>query len=197
MSWYKKIVDRAALMREHKAVSVTSAEFGAMTWREKQSLSWRPVLTPEVQMMFFAESYENKGMILQALTQNKALLPEIYPLFFKQNYEGKKYVLESLAENSSIPLETQLLFFKPEYWVNKFHALYHLVYNANILPEAQRLFFTEEYPHKNRILAIIVRNPSFLQNLNSGQWLQIKNAARGGMRLQVLKKRLEQIVGVP
>ena len=97
-------------MREHKAVSVTSAEFLAMTWREKQSLSWRPVLTPEVQMMFFAESYENKGMILQALTQNKALLPEIYPLFFKQNYEGKKYVLESLAENSSIPLETQLLF---------------------------------------------------------------------------------------
>ena len=197
MSWYKKIVDRAALMREHKAVSVTSAEFGAMTWREKQSLSWRPVLTPEVQMMFFAESYENKGMILQALTQNKALLPEIYPLFFKQNYEGKKYVLESLAENSSIPLETQLLFFKPEYWVNKFHALYHLVYNANILPEAQRLFFTEEYPHKNRILAIIVRNPSFLQNLNSGQWLQIKNAARGAMRLLVLSKRLEKIAGVP
>ena len=197
MSWYKKIVDRAALMREHKAVSVTSAEFGAMTWREKQSLSWRPVLTPEVQMMFFAESYENKGMILHTLTQNKALLPEIYPLFFKQNYEGKKYVLENLAENSSIPLETQLLFFKPEYWVNKFHALYHLVYNANILPEAQRLFFTEEYPHKNRILAIIVRNPSFLQNLNSGQWLQIKNAARGVMRLLVLSKRLEKIAGVP
>jgi len=196
VSWYKKIVDRAALMREHKAVSVTSAEFGAMTWREKQSLSWRPVLTPEVQMMFFAESYENKGMILQSLTQNKALLPEIHPLFFKQNYEGKKYVLESLAENSSIPLETQLLFFKPEYWVNKFHALYHLVYNANILPQAQRLFFTEEYPDKNRVLAIIVRNPSFLKNLTSGQWLQIKNAAKGSMRLLILSKRLEQLVGV-
>ena len=149
---------------EKAAVAVTHAEFRAMTWREKWDLAYSPSLTPEVQLLFFTEEYAEKSDVLRALASNPSLTPEVQPLFFTEEYNYKGY------------------------------ALYYLADNRSITPEVQLLFFTEElYGWKDEALKNLVRNHSFLRDFTRAQWLQIKNAARGEMRLLILKKRLEQI----
>jgi len=150
---------------EAATVSVTPEGFGAMTYEEKLALARNPSLTPVLQLLFFTEEYE-----------------------------GKSNILWPLAENTSISPQAQLLFFRPEYKGNS-NTLWGLAENTSISPQAQLLFFTQEYRSKENILYTLRHSPSFLKNLTSGQWLQIKNAARGEMRLHVLKKRLEQIAG--
>ena len=158
MNWYKKA--------EETTVTVTSAEFRAMTWKEKMALAGNTSISHQTQQLFFTQKYERKCYVLRALVRNTSISQQTQQLFLTQEYEGKGDVLWCLAKNS------------------------------NIAPETQRLFFTEPYERKNHVLANLTGNPIFLQNLTTAQWLQIKNAARGGMRLLVLSKRLKQIAGV-
>ena len=189
MNWYKAATE--------VTVPITPERFRAMTWAEKWALAHSPSLTPEVQLLFFAEEYAEKSEALQHLASNPSLTPEVQKLFFTEEYERKGDALLDLAKNESITPETQRLFFTEEYNCNGY-ALYYLADNRSITPEVQLLFFTEElYGWKDEALKNLVRNHSFLRDFTRAQWLQIKNAARGGMRLQVLKKRLEQAIGVP
>ena len=90
----------------------------------------------------------------------------------------------------------QRLFITQEYW-GKYWTLRALTDNPSIAPEVQPLFFTEKYENKSKVLENLAENPSFLRDFTLKQLLQIKKVARGGAKLQVLKKRLEQIAGVP
>ena len=188
MNWYKTAAKTA--------VSVTPAEFGAMTYEKKKTLARNESITPELQRLFFAEEYEAKGSILMYLSLNPSITPATQLLFFTEEYEKKGWALKFLARNRGIIPEVQRLFITQEYW-GKYWTLRALTDNPSIHPEVQLLFFTEPYEDKVEILGYLTGNPSFLQNFTTAQWLQIKNAARGEMRLQVLKKRLEKIVGVP
>ena len=184
MNWYKAAIKTA--------VSVTSAEFGAMTWEEKRTLARNESITPELQRLFFAEEYETKGLILANLSRNPSITPATQLLFFTEEYEDKDQVLGHLAWNRSITPEVQRLFFTQEYW-GKYWTLRALTDNPSIHPEVQLLFFTEPYEDKMEILGYLTGNHSFFWNFTRAQWLQIKNAARGVIRLLILKKRLEQI----
>ena len=184
MNWYKAATKTA--------VSVTPAEFGAMTWREKRVLARNESITPELQRLFFTEPYEMKGEALVSLTRNPSITPATQLLFFTEEYEDKDQVLSYLARKIGITLEAQRLFFTQEYW-GKYWTLRALTDNPSIHPEVQLLFFTESYEDKMEILGYITGNHSFFWNFTSAQWLQIKNAARGVIRLLILKKRLEQI----
>jgi len=129
VNWYK--------MAE-AAVTVTPAEFGAMTREEKIVLARNPSISPDTQRLFFTEDYE---------------------------------------------------------WKNQ--AIKNLAFNEGIAPATQLLFFTEQYKDKDKALWNLAENHSFLRGeFTPGQWLQIKKAARGSMRLLVLSKRLKQIAGV-
>ena len=187
MNWYKAATKTA--------VSVTPAEFVAMTWREKRVLARNERISPELQRLFFAEEYETKGSILMYLSRNPSITPATQLLFFTEEYEDKDQVLSYLARNRGIIPEVQRLFFTQEYW-GKYWTLRALTDNPSIHPEVQLLFFTEPYEDKMEILGYLTGNHSFFWNFTSAQWLQIKNAARGVMRLLILKKRLEQIAGV-
>ena len=145
------------------AVSFTPAEFVAMTLREKEALARNESITPATQRLFFTESYMGKHYALWNLSQNRSITLETQRLFFTEDYKSKYWVLEALA------------------------------WSENIHPEVQLLFLTQEYPKKNDVLEYLAWNPIFLQNFTPEQILIVKNAARGEMRLQVLKKRLEQI----
>jgi len=157
-----------------------------MNWYKLAELALN--ITPD---QFQAMTYEGK----LALARNPSLTPVLQLLFFTEEYEGKDNILWPLAENTSISPQAQLLFFRPEYNNSNSNILWGLAENTSISPQAQLLFFTQEYRSKENILYTLRHSPSFLKNLTSGQWLQIKNAARGEMRLHVLKKRLEQIAG--
>ena len=179
-------------------------------------LARNPSVTPEVQRLFFTAPYpttsyldiEHAGKfhILLNLAENRSITPETQRLFFTERYgnnafQKKGYVLQRLAGNRSIIPEVQRLFFaKKHEYEGKGKALQYLAGNRSITPETQLLFFMFDnvsYWNKNEILENLAENPSFFWNFTSGQWLQFKNAARGEMRLLILKKRLEKIAGVP
>ena len=188
MNWYKAATKTA--------VSVTPAEFVAMTLREKRVLARNERITPETQRLFFTEPYEMKGEALVSLTRNPSITPATQLLFFTEEYEDKDQVLSYLARKIGIIPEVQRLFITQEYW-GKYWTLRALTDNPSITQETQLLFFTESYQGKNRILQDLVKNPSFFRGFTSEQWLRFKNAARGAGKLHVLSKRLEQIAGVP
>ena len=144
-------------------------------------------VTPE---RFGAMTWREK----RVLARNERISPATQRLFFTEEYEGKHFTLWNLSQNRSITLETQRLFFTEDY---KNKMLENLAWSEDIHPEMQLLFFTEEYENKGKVLENLAWNPSFLQNFTPEQMLIVKNAARGVMRLQVLKKRLEKIVGTP
>ena len=187
MNWYK--------VAEAATVSVTPEEFGAMTWREKRVLARNERISPETQRLFFTEPYEMKGEALVSLTRNPSITPATQLLFFTEEYEHKDQVLSYLARKIGIIPEVQRLFITQEY-LGKYWTLRALTDNPSIHPEVQLLFFTEPYEDKMEILGYLTGNHSFFWNFTLKQWLQIKNAARGEMRLLILKKRLEQLVGV-
>ena len=85
MNWYKAATKTA--------VSVTPAEFGAMTLREKRVLARNERITPETQRLFFTEPYEMKGEALVSLTRNPSITPATQLLFFTEEYEDKDKVL--------------------------------------------------------------------------------------------------------
>ena len=159
MNWYKAATKTA--------VSVTPAEFVAMTWDEKITLARNESITPATQRLFFTERYEMKDLFLARLAWNRSITLETQRLFFTEDYGNKSQVLEALA------------------WSEDIH------------PEVQLLFLTQEYPKKNDILGNLAWNPIFLQNFTPEQMLIVKNAARGNAKLLVLSKRLKQLVGVP
>ena len=165
MNWYKAAAKRFNFWTIGDNALVTPAEFGAITCGEKHLLSLRPNTSPLTQRLFFTQEYKRKDEALHYLAQNTGISPLTQPLFFTQEYEDKGDVLQNLAKNTSISPLTQLM------------------------------FFTEPYERKNHVLASLIWNPSFLRDFTKEQRLQIKNAARGEMRLLVLSKRLEQIVG--
>ena len=159
MNWYKTATKTA--------VSVTPAEFGAMTREEKVALARKTSLALATQRLFFTEEYRRKEWILEYLAQNPSIHPELQPLFFAEPDLWKNRVLRSLALNRSITSETQ------------------------------RLFLTETYKWKNETLWYLEQNESFLRDFTPDEWLKMKNAVRGRAKLLVLSKRLEQIAGVP
>ena len=183
MNWYK-------IASEGHAVAVTPEQFGAMTPEEKQALARNTNLSPQTQRLFFTERYELTDWVVQDLAQNRNITQETQSLFFTG-----KFTPHGLASNTSITLETQRLFFTEDYEWKK-QALKNLALNESIAPATQLLFFTEQYKDKDKVLWNLTGNWKFLRNFTTAQWLQIKNAARGGMRLLVLSKRLKQIVGV-
>ena len=154
---------------EDHAVAVTAEQFGAMTWEEKRDLVWPqdPNISTLTQRLFFTEQYLNKGYALTFLAVNRGITQAIQRLFFTEEYELKSWALSNLSLNRGITQETQLL------------------------------FLTEDYSDKDDVLQDLVKNPSFLRGFTSEQWLRFKNAARGGMRLLVLSKRLEQLKEIP
>ena len=172
MNWYK-------IASEDHAVSVTAEQFGAMTWEEKRDLIWPQDPNISARALFSSQS--------STLTQR---------LFFTEQYLNKGYALTFLAVNRGITQAIQRLFFTEEYELKSW-ALSNLSLNRGITQETQLLFLTEEYSDKDDVLQDLVKNPSFLRGFTSEQWLRFKNAAKGSMRLLVLKKRLEQIVGTP
>ena len=184
MNWYKTATKTA--------VSVTPAEFVAMTWREKRVLARNERISPETQRLFFTEPYEMKGEALVSLTRNPSITPATQLLFFTEEYEHKDQVLSYLARKIGIIPEVQRLFITQEYW-GKYWTLRALTDNPSIHPEVQLLFFTEKYENKDGVLQDLVKNPSFLRDFTLKQLLQIKKVARGGAKLHVLSKRLEQI----
>ena len=151
---------------EAATVSVTPEEFGAMDWDEKRALAENRGITPATQLLFFTEEYEDKDVALWDLAGNPNLTPEVQRLFITQEYWGKHWALRALTDNPSIH------------------------------PEVQPLFFTQKYDNKDEVLRALASNHSFLRDFTLKQLLQIKKVARGGMRLLVLSKRLEQIAGV-
>ena len=185
-------------------------------------LARNPSVTPEVQRLFFTAPYpttsyldiEHAGKfhILLNLAENRSITPETQLLFFTERYEDyvfqtfthkmqlKGWILQRLAGNRSIIPEVQRLFFAKKYeYEGKSQALQYLAGNRSITPETQLLFFMFDnvsYWNKKEILENLAENPSFLHDFTLEHWLLAKGAARGEMRLQVLKKRLEQIVGV-
>ena len=191
MNWYK--------VAEAATVSVTPEGFGAMDWDEKRALAENRGITPATQRLFFTEKYaEKRGDqygVLWSLAGNPSITPETQRLLITEKYEEKDNVLWRLAKNESISHQTQLMFFTEEY-KEKGTILGYLAHNPSIHPEVQPLFFTEPYEDKMEILGYLTGNHSFFWNFTLKQWLQIKNAARGEMRLLILKKRLEQLVGV-
>ena len=216
MNWYKVAI-------EGREVPITPEQFVDMMQEERIALARNESITPETQRLFFTEEYyrkvavlenlarnrnittatqrlfftgqyKRKVYVLHALVNNPSITPEMQRLFFAEEYENKGSVLQRLAENTGILPEVQRLFFTEEY---KNHILWYLAGNPSITLETQRLFFTEQYENKYWVLWNLAGNWKFLRNFTRAQWLQIKNAARGGMRLQVLKKRLEQLVRVP
>ena len=184
MNWYK-------IASEDHAVAVTPEQFGAMTPEEKQALARNTNLSPQTQRLFFTERYFLTDWVLQDLAQNRNITQETQSLFFTG-----KFTPHGLAWNTSITLETQRLFFTEDYEWKK-QALKNLALNESIAPATQLLFFTEQYKDKDKVLWNLTGNHRFLRDFTKEQRLQIKNAARGVMRLLVLKKRLEQIVGTP
>ena len=186
-------------------------------------LARNPSVTPEVQRLFFTAPYpttsyldiEHAGKfhILLNLAENRSITPETQLLFFTEEYEdyvfqnkswrhgfqNKGWILQRLAGNRSITPEVQRLFFAKKYeYEGKGKALQYLAGNRSITPETQLLFFMFDnvsYWNKKEILENLAENPSFLHDFTLEHWLLVKGAARGEMRLQVLKKRLEQIVG--
>ena len=115
-----------------------------------------------------AEQFRALDVSFKARIQfNISVLPEVQLLYFTEKYEGKDRLLWRLAGN-----------------------------RKGLTPETQILFFTEPYGNKANTLSHLVKNPSFLRDFTLKQLLQIKKVARGGAKLQVLSKRLEQIVGV-
>ena len=212
MNWYKAAA-------KHIVPVVTSERFQTMTSKEKGRLAENRRLTPELQRLFFTEPYERKSDVLWYLALNSSITQETQRLFFTERYFLTDWVLQDLAQNrnitqetqslfftgkftphglalnTSITLETQRLFFTEDYEWKK-QALKNLALNESIAPATQLLFFTEQYKDKDKVLWNLTGNWKFLRNFTTAQWLQIKNAARGGMRLLVLSKRLKQIVGV-
>ena len=93
MNWYKAATEAA--------VSVTSAEFRAMTREKKRVLAWNTSITQETQFLFFTEDYKNKGEVLYYLARNPSITPEVQPLFITERYEKKDWVLENLVDNPS------------------------------------------------------------------------------------------------
>jgi len=160
-----------------------------VNWYKAAAKQIVPVVTPE---RFGTMTSKEKGR----LAENRRLTPELQLLLFTEPYERKSDVLWYLALNSNITQETQRLFFTEPY-ERKDTVLWYLALNPKITQETQRLFFTEKYPDKNDVLANLAWNPIFLQNFTPEQMLIVKNAARGEARLHVLKKRLEQLAGVP
>ena len=83
-----------------------------------------------------------------------------------------------------------------EFQIEHYQELIDIARNTSITQETQLLFFTEQYKDKDKVLWNLTGNWKFLRNFTTAQWLLIKGLVRGEMRLQVLKKRLEQLVGV-
>ena len=187
-------------------------------------LARNPSVTPEVQRLFFTAPYpttsyldiEHTGKfhILLKLAENRSITPETQLLFFTEWYgnsdfqnkswrhgsQHKGWILQRLAGNRSITPEVQRLFFAKKYkYEGKGEALQYLAGNRSITPETQRLFFMFDnvsYWNKKEILENLAENPSFLHDFTLEHWLLVKGAARGRAKLQVLSKRLKQIVGV-
>ena len=107
MNWYKAATEAA--------VSVTSAEFRAMTREKKRVLAWNTSITQETQFLFFTEDYKNKGEVLQHLVHNSVLTPGIEKRFFTEDYKGKSLCLKALAQNPEISALTKALFFTERY----------------------------------------------------------------------------------
>jgi len=201
MNWYKiasEVTEKTYWSPYNKiqilighAVAVTPKQFGAMTPEEKQALARCTNLSPQTQRLFFTERYEFTDWVVQDLARNKKITQETQSSFFTG-----KFTPHGLAFNTSITLETQRLFFTEDYeWKNQ--AIKNLAFNEGIAPATQLLFFTEQYKDKDKALWNLAENHSFLRGeFTPGQWLQIKKAARGSMRLLVLSKRLKQIAGV-
>ena len=194
MNWYK--------VAEEAAVSVTPERFRAITREERIFLARNERITQETQFLFFTEKYgglEKDEAIygaLASLARNRNITPATQRLFFTEKYKERSGVLWYLARNESIAPEIQRLFFTEPHEVG-YAVLCNLAGNPSITLETQRLFFTEQYENKYWVLWNLAGNWKFLRNFTTAQWLQIKNAARGVMRLQVLKKRLEQVIGAP
>jgi len=195
VNWYK--------VAEAAAVAVTSERLGAMDWRERRALAKNRNISQQTQQLFFTEKYPDRSQVLRYLAQNPNISQQIQQLFFTEEYLGRETgssrehrkgdVLLALARNTNLSSQTQQLFFTEEY-AYKGYALQDLAQNPNISQQIQPLFFTQEYERKNQILQYLAENPSFLRgDFTTAQWLQIKNAARGKMRLLILSKRLEQI----
>ena len=217
MNWYK-------IASEDHAVAVTPEQFGAMTPEEKQALGKKQPprntnLSPQTQRLFFTEDYVDKHEALRHLALNPGITQETQRLFFTEKYKYKDWVLQDLAQNRNITQETQSLFFTGKFtphslawnpsitletqrlfftesYEEKNQSLENLAHNERIAPATQLLFFTEQYKDKDKVLWNLTSNYGFLRNFTKEQRLQIKNAARGVMRLLVLSKRLKQIVEV-
>jgi len=193
VNWYK--------MAE-AAVTVTPAEFGAMTREEKIVLARNPSISPDTQRLFFTEDYEGKRGdqygILWRLALNPSIIPEVQRLFFTEEYEGKSSCLGRLALRKSIAPEVQLLFFTESY-EGKWDVLLRLAINNPYMmtQETQRLFITESYQGKSEILTFLARNENFLLDSTPYEWLLMRKSAKGSAKLLVLSKRLKQLVGVP
>ena len=158
MNWYKKA---------ETAVSVTSAEFGAMSLQQKQDLVTPTTkhLDQELQLLFFTESYMGKHFALWNLSQNRSITPETQRLFFTEKYESKDWILTYLAGNTSIT------------------------------PATQRLFFAWDYEGKSEALWYLAKNEKFLRGFTREELLLIKGVVRGSLKLRILSKRLRQIAG--
>ena len=121
-------------------------------------------VTPRKAVSLNAEQFRALDVSFKERMQfNKSVLPEVQLLYFTEKYEGKDGLLWRLA------------------------------WNRSLTPETQQLFFTEPYGNKANTLSNLVKNPSFLRDFTLKQLLQIKKVVRGGAKLQVLSKRLEQI----
>ena len=199
MNWYKVAIEGRAVPI-HALYHFTSEQFGAMTREEKVALARNPSISPETQRLFFTEEYAGKRGdmygALWSLALNPSMIPEVQRLFFTEEYENKGYALESLALRKSIAPEVQRLFFTEKY-EKKGAVLWHLASNPSLTSEVQRLFLTEKYEEKDNALSWLAKNEKFLRDFTRDELLQIKKVARGNPKLYVLKKRLEQLAGVP
>ncbi len=77
----------------------------------------------------------------------------------------------SLVKNKSITPEVQKMFFTENY-EDKGRVLYYLAHNTSITPEVQTLFWTQNYEDKGRVLIFLAGNRSLTPEMQTLFWTQ-------------------------
>ena len=70
-NWYKTA---------EAALSITPAEFQAMSYKEKEALAINKSISSQTQQLFFTKEYRDKRLTLQIIAMDTNITPEIQKL---------------------------------------------------------------------------------------------------------------------
>ena len=196
-----RLAENTSIHPETQLLFFTKQDNGVNKDSVLRHLANNPSITLEAQQLLLTGSSNDlhivsDHVVLEILTNNQGLNPQMQSLMVTDNYRYKSWALLRLARNESIAPETQRLLFTERY-NNKKNTLEELARNKSIIPEVQRLLLAESYEGKDSTSWYLMQNKNFLRDFTSDEWLKMRNAVRGSVRLHVLSKRLEQIAGVP